>query len=106
MRLIKNTWEWLDSRMQVGAAVRETVEHPVPKETASWFYVFGSAATVVFGMQIVTGILLALSPLRPSSRRLYLHLLLPHALLPLPRLPPNPFCPPPSHLPLHPPPPL
>ena len=60
MRLIKNTWEWLDSRMQIGATVRETAEHKVPTETASWFYVFGSAATVVFGMQIVTGILLAL----------------------------------------------
>src|SRR5881396_2704284 len=34
--------------------------HPVPRETESWFYVFGSAALTVFVLQIVTGILLAL----------------------------------------------
>jgi ubiquinol-cytochrome c reductase cytochrome b subunit len=59
MRLIKTIAEWLDERLQVGAAIRETAEHPVPRETASWFYVFGSAAFVVFMLQIVTGIMLA-----------------------------------------------
>jgi ubiquinol-cytochrome c reductase cytochrome b subunit len=59
MRLIKTIGEWLDERLQVGAAIRETAEHPVPRETASWFYVFGSAAFVVFMLQIVTGIMLA-----------------------------------------------
>jgi len=32
----------------------------VPKSTASWWYVFGSAALVVFLLQLVTGIMLAL----------------------------------------------
>jgi len=36
------------------------MEHPVPRETASWFYVFGSAALTVFAFQLVTGILLAI----------------------------------------------
>ena len=36
------------------------MQHPVPRQTASWFYVFGSAALTVFVLQLVTGILLAL----------------------------------------------
>ncbi|HEX4650560.1 MAG TPA: cytochrome b N-terminal domain-containing protein [Granulicella sp.] len=34
--------------------------HPVPTKAASWWYVFGSAATVLLMMQVMTGILLAL----------------------------------------------
>jgi ubiquinol-cytochrome c reductase cytochrome b subunit len=34
--------------------------HPVPSKAASWWYVFGSAATVLLMMQVMTGILLAL----------------------------------------------
>ncbi len=60
MRLIQKLGEWFDLRLQLGAPIRETVEHPVPRETASWFYVFGSAALTCFMLQIVTGILLAL----------------------------------------------
>jgi ubiquinol-cytochrome c reductase cytochrome b subunit len=59
MRLIKSIGEWLDERLQIGEVIKETVEHSVPRETASWFYVFGSAAFVVFMLQIVTGIMLA-----------------------------------------------
>ena len=60
MRLIKKVADWFDLRLQLGTPIRETVEHPVPRETASWFYVFGSAALTVFMFQLVTGILLAL----------------------------------------------
>ncbi len=60
MRLIQQIGAWFDARLQIGPSIRETMEHSVPRETASWFYVFGSAALVVFGMQVVTGILLAL----------------------------------------------
>src|SRR3981081_222974 len=60
MRLMNTVGEGLDARHQVGSSIRETMEHPVPRETASWFYVFGSAAFVVFLLQIVTGIMLAL----------------------------------------------
>jgi len=60
MRLIQSIGKWLDARLQLGASIRETAEHSVPRETASWFYVFGSAALAVFILQVVTGIMLAL----------------------------------------------
>jgi ubiquinol-cytochrome c reductase cytochrome b subunit len=60
MRLIASIGEWLDDRLQLGATIRETAGHAVPRKTSSWFYVFGSAAFAVFLLQIVTGILLAL----------------------------------------------
>jgi ubiquinol-cytochrome c reductase cytochrome b subunit len=59
MRLIAQIGEWFDRRLQIAAPIREIAEHPVPKNTASWWYVFGSAALVVFLLQLVTGIMLA-----------------------------------------------
>jgi ubiquinol-cytochrome c reductase cytochrome b subunit len=60
MRLIKSVGDWFDDRIQMAGAIRETMEHPVPRQTASWAYVFGSAALTAFMLQLVTGILLAL----------------------------------------------
>jgi ubiquinol-cytochrome c reductase cytochrome b subunit len=60
MRLIRTIGVWFDERLQLAKPIRETMQHPVPRETASWAYVFGSAALTVFMLQIVTGILLAL----------------------------------------------
>jgi ubiquinol-cytochrome c reductase cytochrome b subunit len=56
VRLIK----WFELRLQIAAPIREMMEHPVPRQTASWAYVFGSAALTVLMLQLVTGILLAL----------------------------------------------
>src|ERR1700681_1226086 len=60
MRLIKDVGAWLEARLQPATPRRDTMEHPVPRQTASWAYVFGSAALTVFMLQLVTGILLAL----------------------------------------------
>jgi len=60
MRVISQVGEWFERRLQLAEVIRETVEHPVPRKTASWFYVFGSAALAVFVLQVVTGILLAI----------------------------------------------
>src|ERR1700745_2469285 len=60
MRLIESIGERLDARLQLGTSIRETMGDPVPREARRWFYVFGSAAFIVFILQIVTGIMLAL----------------------------------------------
>jgi ubiquinol-cytochrome c reductase cytochrome b subunit len=36
------------------------MNHPIPRKTASWAYVFGSAALTIFAVQVATGLLLAL----------------------------------------------
>ena len=59
-RLIAHLGAWFDRRLQLAAPIREVSEHPVPRSTASWWYVFGSAALVIFLLQLVTGVLLAL----------------------------------------------
>jgi ubiquinol-cytochrome c reductase cytochrome b subunit len=53
-------FNWLDSRVGFFKPLKEAAEHPIPRKSASWMYVFGSAASVIFGLQIVTGILLAM----------------------------------------------
>jgi ubiquinol-cytochrome c reductase cytochrome b subunit len=57
---LKKIGDWFDQRLKIGVALRDTMEHPVPRKSASWFYVFGSAALTVFALQIFTGIMLAL----------------------------------------------
>ena len=61
MRLISRIGQWFDQRLQLAAPIRDAAEHPVPRNTASWWYVFGSAALIIFCLQLVTGILLALT---------------------------------------------
>ena len=58
--MIRETWAWLDARLKIGDAIEQTAAHPVPRRSASWWYVFGSGALTMFIMQIVTGICLAL----------------------------------------------
>jgi ubiquinol-cytochrome c reductase cytochrome b subunit len=61
MHLIARIGQWFNQRLPIAGSIREMVEHPVPRSTASWLYVFGSASLVVFGLQVVTGIMLALT---------------------------------------------
>jgi ubiquinol-cytochrome c reductase cytochrome b subunit len=51
---------WFEQRLGLGKPIIEMAEHEVPENTSSWWYVFGSAATVLLGLQVMTGILLAL----------------------------------------------
>jgi ubiquinol-cytochrome c reductase cytochrome b subunit len=53
-------YDWIERRLGLAKPVVEAAEHPIPASSASWWYVFGSAAVVLLGLQVITGILLAL----------------------------------------------
>src|SRR5580698_2201982 len=53
-------YAWFERRLQLEGPVKDAVLHQVPRNTASWWYVFGSAAFTLLFLQIFTGILLAL----------------------------------------------
>jgi len=57
---LSNIGSWFSERLQIGPAIRATAAHEVPRKSASWWYVFGSAALTVFVLQIVTGVMLAI----------------------------------------------
>ena len=57
---LEKIWNWLNQRLQIGGIIEEGATHQVPRKTASWWYVFGSAALTVFMLQVFTGIMLAL----------------------------------------------
>ena len=42
----KRAYDWLERRVQLEGPIKEAALHPVPKSTASWWYVFGSASLV------------------------------------------------------------
>ncbi len=56
----KRIYDWVEQRVQLEGPVKEMALHKVPRNTASWWYVFGSAAFTLLFLQVFTGILLAL----------------------------------------------
>jgi ubiquinol-cytochrome c reductase cytochrome b subunit len=56
----QKSYEWLERRLGLIKPMMDSAAHPTPANNASWWYVFGSAATVLLIMQVMTGILLAL----------------------------------------------
>ena len=53
-------YQWLEQRLGLIKPLSDAATHPTPSNNASWLYVFGSAATVLLVLQVMTGILLAL----------------------------------------------
>jgi ubiquinol-cytochrome c reductase cytochrome b subunit len=74
VELLKAAGGWLDARLNVGEAIVDVAAHPVPRSSASWWYVFGSATLVVFILQLVTGVCLA-TVYAPSAEGAYQSLL-------------------------------
>jgi len=60
MRLVRSVGGWLEERLGLREALEPPITHPVPRTTASWWYVFGSATLALFVLQVATGICLAL----------------------------------------------
>jgi len=60
MGFIHTLGNWFDQRLGARATLEPMIAHPVPRMTASWWYVFGSATLALFALQIVTGLCLAL----------------------------------------------
>jgi ubiquinol-cytochrome c reductase cytochrome b subunit len=60
MTLLRSIGAWIEARLGLGAPLREAATHAVPRSTASWWYVFGSASLVLLMIQVVTGICLAM----------------------------------------------
>jgi len=60
MSRLEKIGNWFEQRLRLGGVIRESATHPVPRKSASWWYVFGSAALTIFILQVFTGIMLAL----------------------------------------------
>ncbi|MFZ0395556.1 MAG: cytochrome b N-terminal domain-containing protein [Terracidiphilus sp.] len=56
----RQLYDWLERRIQLEGPVKDAALHPVPRSTASWLYVFGSASLTLLALQVATGICLAL----------------------------------------------
>lgn len=63
-----SVYNWFEFRLGLGKPAIDAAEHPVPASTSSWWYVFGSAATVILVLQVVTGVLLGLVYTPSASR--------------------------------------
>jgi ubiquinol-cytochrome c reductase cytochrome b subunit len=61
---------WFERRLHLVKVWKLTAGHPIPKSSASWFYVFGSMTLLCFTIQVLTGILLALVYI-PSANEAY-----------------------------------
>src|SRR6266436_930010 len=82
MALFRSLGRWLEERTGLEAAVKPVLAHRVPRSSASWWYVFGSATLTLFLLQIATGICLALVYV-PSADKAYDSLLYLNDVAPL-----------------------
>jgi ubiquinol-cytochrome c reductase cytochrome b subunit len=70
MKVATNAAMWVEDRLHLVKIWNATAGHPIPKSSASWFYVFGSMTLLCFTIQIVTGILLSMVYI-PSASEAY-----------------------------------
>ncbi|HEY1784681.1 MAG TPA: cytochrome b N-terminal domain-containing protein [Pirellulales bacterium] len=73
LRRLRALYDWFDHRTGLSAVLLPMMRHPVPRGIVGpmgWWYVFGSASMTLLGLQIVTGIGLALVYV-PAADRAY-----------------------------------
>jgi len=70
MAVLRSIGKWFEQRTGLGAALAIPMGHRVPRSSASWAYVFGSATLILFVLQIATGLCLALVYI-PSADQAY-----------------------------------
>jgi ubiquinol-cytochrome c reductase cytochrome b subunit len=61
LRILRRAAGWLDERLGLRQPLLEAARHPVPLNSASWWYVFGSATLVCFAILLASGVLLAVA---------------------------------------------
>lgn len=74
---MKRLLAWFEHRLNLGKTVMPMLTHPIPRGAAGpmgWWYVFGSASMTLLGIQILTGICLALVYV-PTADKAYASLL-------------------------------
>jgi ubiquinol-cytochrome c reductase cytochrome b subunit len=60
MSLLQRIAAWFEERLGLAQSLAPMMGHPIPRRTASFFYVFGSAAMTALAVQLVTGVMLSL----------------------------------------------
>src|SRR5947209_8784237 len=63
MRMLWAVGNWFDARLKFRETLLPVMRHPIPRRAAGpmgWWYVFGSASMTLLGLQILSGIGLAL----------------------------------------------
>jgi len=70
MAIMRRVNRWIEERAGLEATLGPVLAHRVPRSSASWWYVFGSATLALFVLQIATGICLALVYV-PSADKAY-----------------------------------
>jgi hypothetical protein len=58
--LLARAADWVDDRYQVKAPLEKALSKPVPRHALKWFYCLGGITALLFVVQAVTGILLAM----------------------------------------------
>lgn len=70
VKALKAIYGFLDDRLGIKQVLEATVFHRIPKSSASWNYVFGSATLTCLVVQVVTGVALAML-YQPSTQSAY-----------------------------------